>query len=88
MTFEELKREAKAQGYHLIKSQPHIKFEPCICGCNRREHWTKWTGVESLIMLRCAKCGREASGKTEKDAKLNWNSMIQSLDMVNEGDNE
>lgn len=76
MTFEELKAEAKAQGYSLIKIVPKVKLEPCLCGCNRREHRIKWTGVEELEILRCTKCGREAWGRSEKEAKANWNRMI------------
>lgn len=78
MTFEELKAEAKAQGYSLMKIQPHVKLEPCFCGCNRRQHMSRWTGTEALTILRCTKCGREASGRSEQEARENWNRMIQT----------
>lgn len=76
MTIEELKTEAKKHGYHLIKDRPYVRFKPCTCGCNTRQHWTKWTGTETLVMLRCTNCGREACGKDEIEAKLNWNATI------------
>ena len=76
MTIEELKTEAKKYGYHLIKDRPYVRFKPCTCGCNTREHISKWTGVESLTILRCTRCGREVCGKDETEAKLNWNAMI------------
>lgn len=76
MTFEELKAEAKAQGYNLLKIYPHVKLEPCICGCNTRRHISRWTGFETLTVLHCTKCGREAVGRSEQEAKENWNRMI------------
>ncbi len=39
MTLEELKAEAKRQGYKLIKDE-NIHFEPCLCGGTRREWWS------------------------------------------------
>ena len=77
MTFEELKTEAQKQGYTLCKFQPHIKLKPCTCGCNRREHWY---GIDPPFILRCKKCGREAYGSTEKEAREVWNMMIESED--------
>lgn len=38
MTLEELKAEAKRQGYKLIKDE-NIHFEPCLCGGTRHGRW-------------------------------------------------
>ena len=32
MTFEELKAEAKRQGYYIVKKKESIKLIPCTCG--------------------------------------------------------
>src|SRR5699024_8543055 len=39
LTLEELKAEAKRQGYKLIKDE-NIKFERCLCGETRHEWWS------------------------------------------------
>lgn len=83
MTFEELKAEAKAQGYNLIKINKKEKLLPCVCGCNRREHWSGWSGEEEFIKLVCSKCGIFAKGKTEKEATRNWNKMIEERRATN-----
>lgn len=78
MTVEELRREAKALGYNIIRINPMEKLLPCVCGCKRRFHWTthdKYGG--ELVVLRCERCPREASGKTERDARHNWNEMVR-----------
>lgn len=72
MTFEELKKEAAAQGFRLVKDSRPQKMMPCICGCTRRERrvdcgWTR---------IRCPICGREAYGHGETDARRAWNIMI------------
>jgi hypothetical protein len=40
MTVEELRREAKTLGYNIIPIVRMEKLLPCVCGCDRREHWT------------------------------------------------
>lgn len=40
MTVDRLRKEAKALGYNIIKINPKEKLLTCVCGCNRREHWT------------------------------------------------
>ena len=79
MTFEELQEEAKRQGYKLLKINKPEKLLPCTCGNNRREHWHRVNvqSGRSYEILRCPKCGKEAKGETEKEAKRNWNLMIK-----------
>ena len=55
LTLQELKAEAKRQGYKLIKDE-NIKFEPCLCGGTRRE-W--WSGPEGNKVV-CLRCGLES----------------------------
>lgn len=77
MTFEELKKEAEAHGYKLLPSQKYERFLPCTCGCNRREHWVKWGDLGTEYTLVCCKCGKSESGRSEAEAKRNWNKMIR-----------
>ncbi len=81
MTVEELRKEAKALGYNIIKIQKKEKLLPCICGCNRRGRWTG-TGVENKVILQCERCGRRANGKSEKEARHNWNEMIKNTSLI------
>lgn len=75
MTVEELKKEAAKLGYNIIKKQKYIRFNPCVCGCNRREHWY---GYGQTKFFRCKNCGlKSPEGSNEKEAKLNWNKMIE-----------
>lgn len=75
MTIEELRREAKKLGYNIIKIKKTEKLLPCVCGCNRREHWhSAFDQSESLV---CKKCGRFAEGKNKDEAIHNWNVMIK-----------
>ena len=72
MTVEELRTTAKEMGYKLMPIGTVEKLKVCRCGCKRREHWYDSRGV----MLKCKKCGLSASGKTEAEARRNWNRMI------------
>lgn len=78
MTFEELKAEARAQGFKLIPVKEKEKLLPCTCGSKRREHWSRLTGDRLEITLCCSRCGKRASGTTEAEARHNWNDMISS----------
>lgn len=75
MTVEELKAEAKALGYNIIKIQKKEKLLPCICGSNRRSWWHH-AGTRS-ITLECNRCGIKVTGKDEAEARHNWNLMIK-----------
>jgi len=75
LTLEELKAEAKRQGYKLIKDE-NIQFEPCLCGGTRRE-W--WSGPEGHKVV-CLRCGLESPWvprcEGKNGAKKAWNAMI------------
>jgi len=74
MTIEQLRIEARKLGYYVYPKNPREKLQPCVCGCNRRSHvYNRAHGVT----LVCKKCGREASGYFEKEARSNWNKMIR-----------
>lgn len=75
MTVDELKKIANEMGYNIIKKQKYIKLLPCTCGCTRREHWYGVNGYNNYIFI-CKQCGNKAVGKTENEAKINWNKMV------------
>lgn len=77
MSIEELQKEAEKHGYKLVKNEPYERMLPCTCGCKQREHWWRTNAEDgNRNILVCKKCGKEASGKSEADAKRNWNKMI------------
>lgn len=69
MTLEELKAEAKKMGYKLVKDSPYERWNACTCGHNRRTLWTTPNGYRYV----CNKCGRSVEGRTQREAKKNWN---------------
>ena len=75
LTLQELKAEAKRQGYKLIKDE-NIRFEPCLCGGTRREWWSGPEGVKVV----CLRCGLESPwvprSKGKNGVKKSWNAMI------------
>lgn len=75
LTLEELKAEAKRQGYKLIKSET-LRFEKCLCGGTRREWWYGPKGVKVV----CQRCGLESPWvprcEGENGVKKAWNAMI------------
>lgn len=75
MTVEELKAEAKALGYNIIKIKKKEKFLPCTCGANRRSWW--YHAGSSNITLECNRCGFKVEGKDESEARHNWNLAIK-----------
>ena len=78
MTVEELKKEAAKLGYNIIKKQEYIRFKPCICGCNQRKRWYGINSYETTVFFKCKNCGLTSpKGSDEKEAKLNWNKMIE-----------
>ena len=79
MTYEELKAEAKAQGYNLIKIKKKEQLLPCTCGCQRRVHLSSYNFEtrQEYIILRCYQCGKRAKGTSEADAVHEWNKMIR-----------
>ena len=79
MTVDELKKIANEMGYNIIKKQKYIKLLPCKCGCNRREHWYGINEDNAFIFV-CEKCGAKAKGRTDREARLNWNRMVSEDD--------
>ena len=76
MTVDLLRKEAKALGYNIIKINPKEKLLCCVCGRNRRGHWTTYVKGVAYITLRC-ECGREALGRTDREVRHNWNEMVR-----------
>ena len=78
MSVEELRREAKLLGYKLIPINVKEKLAPCICGYKKREHWSSYKDGVWYEQLKCPKCGMESTpGKTEAEARKNWNIMVK-----------
>ena len=76
MTYDELKAEAKRQGYKLIKQTPYIRFESCVCG---RKYPVLWFGHDSNF-YKCPNCNKTAPGaQTEREARLNWNNYMKEV---------
>ena len=76
MTFEELKAEAKRQGYNLMPIHKRPKLLPCTCGCNRRGHLSKYEDGVWHDGLRCKRCGKTAWGIGETEVIEAWNEII------------
>ena len=77
---EMFKQLAKMYGYRLIKIKPYEKFEPCICGCNRRASWSCWNsnGYKGhYVKLECKRCGLTVTGQNDAEAKHNWNEHMK-----------
>lgn len=73
MTLEELKAEAKRQGYKLIKAK-RPRFEPCLCGHNVHQ----WCSGPEGWMVYCKHCGLESPWVKGGNAAVieAWNAMI------------
>lgn len=74
MTLEELKTEAKRQGYKLVKGKKP-RFERCLCGHNVHQ-WCSRRGMEEMVY--CKHCGLESPWVRGGDDKVieAWNEMI------------
>nr|DAI22733.1 MAG TPA: hypothetical protein [Caudoviricetes sp.] len=86
MTFEELKTEAKKQGYKLVKAKPSVKFLPCICGGKRREWWSRMNiNFKEERSVVCLKCGLRSPWIVGSDNALKtaWNNMIIRFETKN-----
>lgn len=74
MNLEELKAEAEKLGYTLVKKQEYIRFEPCVCGHNRRGRWVCGGGVQYI----CENCGFEGGvGSSDRKARIAWNEAVR-----------
>ena len=73
MTLEELKAEAKRQGYKLIKDK-HPRFERCLCGHNVHQ----WVSGPKGWAVYCKHCGLYGpwAKKSHNAVIVAWNAMI------------
>ena len=73
MTLEELKAEAKRQGYKLIKGK-RPKFERCLCGHNVYQ----WVSGPEGWAVYCKHCGLQGpwAKKSHNAVIVAWNAMI------------
>ena len=78
ISIELLKELAAKKGYKLVPIKKYERYLPCVCGCNRREHWSHVSpGSAPITILKCKKCGLVAEGKTDSSAKHNWNELVK-----------
>ena len=75
MTLEELKAEAKRQGYKLIKAKTP-RFERCLCGHNVHQ----WCSGPEGWMVYCKHCGLNSpwAAKNKTAVIEAWNEMIRA----------
>ena len=73
LTLEELKAEAKRQGYKLIKAK-RPRFEPCLCGHNVHQ----WVSGPKGWAVYCKHCGLQGpwANKSHNAVIVAWNAMI------------
>lgn len=77
MTIEELKKEADALGYYLVRKHQNVEpLLPCFCGCKRRVHHSVFHQGTYTVTLKCCKCDHKVSGPTLAEARRRWNKMI------------
>lgn len=78
MTLEELKAEAKRQGYKLIKDKK-TRFERCLCGHNVHQ----WCSGPEGWMVYCKHCGLNSpwAAKNKTAVIEAWNEMIRARRM-------
>ena len=85
MTFEELQKEAKKQGYKLIKKHPYVKFERCVCGHN--SHLVGYDPRTQKVRYVCANCHIKGPfGYSKSVVKELWNDMIVKERELNKND--
>ena len=71
MTIEELRKEAAALGYRLVKKEPLPEMRPCSCGCKSVSEW-KGPGYKYYKCIRCGHKGGRA--KTPRKMIEAWNN--------------
>ena len=78
LTLEELKAEAKRQGYKLIKAKTP-RFERCLCGHNDHQ----WCNGPEGWMVYCKHCGLNSpwAAKNKTSVIEAWNEMIRARRM-------
>lgn len=78
------KYEALSEAIQKLKPRKYTKLVPCVCGGKRRITWYH-PAKGGLKNYECIKCGLMSPlGKTEKEARKNWNEYISKL----KGDDE
>lgn len=78
MTFEELRIEAKKQGYNLTPIRKYERLKPCKCG---RKYATLWIlggyNPDGDRFYKCPYCGLKGPiGRNGEDAKRKWNKFV------------
>ena len=78
LTLQELKAEAKRQGYKLIKAKTP-RFERCLCGHNVHQ----WCSGPEGWMVYCKHCGLNSpwAAKNKTAVIEAWNEMIRARRM-------
>ena len=79
MTFEELKAEAKRQGYNLIKMSKYPTIVKCPV-CNKKpERWSRYNAQthEETYIVRCPICNHKEEAKKKTWAVNQWNSWAE-----------
>lgn len=72
MTYEELKAEAKRQGYRLSKIQKYVPHSRCIiCGARGQ----LWYGMGGGAFIQCECGARTNHNQTERQAWIEWYRM-------------
>lgn len=76
---EREKYEVLSKAIQKFKPREYTKLVPCVCGSKRRYH-VYHVAKGGLRNYECIKCGRMSPlGKTEEEARKNWNNYIISL---------
>lgn len=74
MTFEELKEEAKKQGYGLHKLQPYVGLVKCPT-CGKKPE--PWVSIVGRRRYEC-RCGKSTGYyKGDKKARAAWNELVK-----------
>lgn len=73
MNLDELKAEAKKQGYNLIKVSKYPTRLKCP-NCNKKPEL--WTRLNTYI-VRCSICGHEEEAEKKTWAVNKWNNWVE-----------
>lgn len=74
-------RLAYFHDYGIQKRKKLGKFEPCACGCRRHyreRHYRPMIDYDpNLLLAVCMHCRFEATGRTERELRANWNKLTK-----------
>lgn len=79
MNLDELKAEAKKQGYNLIKASKYPTRLKCP-NCNKKpELWTRLNmpTYKCTYIVRCSICGHEEEAEKKTWAVNKWNNWVE-----------